>query len=480
VLRACAAIERAGVPTVAIVSTEFAGMAGMIATMLGVPGIPLAVYPGVILNDSAATFEQKVDEHVVPALVGGLLAATAAPAGAAASTQPAGPSSDSYRRDDIVLRGTYDEVLDGFVEREWTDGMPVVPPTRDRVERFLAFTDRDPDEVIGALLPSGREATVWNVAVNGVMAGCRPEYLPVLLAAVEAIADPVFRVEDAGSTPGWEPLVVVSGPLVEELGFNSAAGALRVGPRANTSVGRFLRLYLRNVAGLLPQRDETDKGAIAYTFNVALAERESTIRELGWAPYRVDRGFSESDTVVTVRSVVTISAPIYSAGDHALDHLDTIARLTTDAMGPWAYHSYVYEQHHPLLVLGPGIAAAIAADGLDKDDIRSYLYDHVLMDGAWVARYGRGVSGKKFDWPDLVARGKAPAEYAEAEAKSLPVRGLVRPDWTDVVVAGNPGRNQSRMYIGNHGQGVPVSKAVRLPSTWSAMLAESAPQRSRS
>jgi hypothetical protein len=473
VLRACAAIERSGLPTVAIVSTEFAGMATMIATMLGVPGIPLAVYPGVILNDSTAVFDQKVDEHVVPALMTGLATGT----GVRPAPVPArGPAPDTYDPDEIVLRGTYDRVLDTFIDRQWTDGMPIVPPTRERVERFLRFVDREPNEVLGVLLPAGREATVWNVAVNGVMAGCRPEYLPVLIAAVEAVADPVFRVEDAGSTPGWEPLVVISGPLAADLGFNSAAGALRVGPRSNTTVGRFLRLYLRNVAGLLPQRDETDKGAIAYTFNVALAERESSIRELGWAPYRVDRGFTADDTVVTVRSVVTISAPIYSAGDRATDHLETIARLMTDALGPWAYHSYIYEQQHPLVVLGPGIAATIAADGLDKQDIRSYLYDHVMVDGAWLARYGRGVSGKKYDWPDLVARGKAPAEYANAEADGQLVRGLVRPDWTDIVVAGNPGRNQSRAYIGNHGQGIPVSKRVRLPHGWNELLAASSAQ----
>jgi hypothetical protein len=467
VLRACAAIERSGVPTVAIVSSEFAGMARMIANMLGVPGIPLAVYPGVILNDSADTFQRKVGEHVIPALLEGLRA------GAGAAQQSTSTPDDGYLRDSVAFTGTYDEVLDAFVDREWTDGMPVVPPTRDRVKRFLRFTDRDPDEVLGVLLPAGREATVWNVAVNGVMAGCRPEYLPVLLAAVEAVSDPVFRIEDAGSTPGWEPLVIISGRLAEDLGFNTAAGALRVGPRANTSIGRFLRLYLRNVAGLLPQRDETDKGAIAYTFNVALAERESSIRELGWAPYRVDRGFADEDTVVTVRSVVTISAPIYSAGDHASDHLDTIARLMTDAMGPWCYHSYIYEQHHPLLVLGPGIAATIAADGMGKDDIRRYLFEHIKLDGAWIARYGRGVSGKKFDWPDLVARGKAPAEYAEAESRNLLVRALVRPEWTDIVVAGNPGRNQSRAYIGNHGQGIPVSKRVVLPERWLELVEES-------
>jgi hypothetical protein len=453
VLRACAAIERSGVPTVAITSTEFAGMGAMIAKMMGVEGVPIAVYPGIILNDAPDVFARRVDDSVVPALFDGLV-------GTAGATSD-GSGEERYDARAVALRGTYDEVFDGFVDRQWSDGLPVVPPTRERVTAFLAHVVRDAEDVIGVLLPANREATIWNVAVNGVMAGCRPEHMPILVAAAEAVADPVFRVQDAGSTPGWEPLITVSGPSVEALGFNSGTGAMRVGARANSSVGRFLRLFLRNVAGLLPQRDETDHGAISYSFNVALAERESAIRELGWRPQRVDRGFDAADDVVTVRSVVTISAPIYSAGTRAEDHLSTIARLMTDAIGPWCYHNYIYEQQHPLLVLGPAIAKAIAADGYGKDDIRAYLYEHVLLDGDWVARYARGVSGKKFDWPDLVARGKAPAAYANAEFDGTRVRGFLRPEWTDLVVAGNPGRNQSRGYIGNHGQGVPVSRRVR-------------------
>ncbi len=453
-LRACVAIERAGVPTVAIVSAEFEVMAGMIAGALGVADIPLAVYPGVMLTDSAATFESKVDAKVVPALFEGL--ATQRAAGTA-------EREEEPARDEVILRGSYDEILDGFTERHWTDGLPIVPPTPDRVAEFLRCTGRDPDEVLGVLLPASREATVHSVAVNGVLAGCRPEYMPILVAAVEAVADPVFRVEDAGSTPGWEPMVIVSGPLARELDFNSGTGALRVGPRANTSVGRFVRLFLRNVAGLRPFPDETDQGAIGSTFNVALAEHEAAMRDIGWAPYRVDRGFAEADTVVTVRSVYATSAPIYSAGDHATDHLATIARLMTDVLGPWCYHNFIYEKQFPFVVLGPAIAAIIAAEGLTKDDVRRYLYDNVWVDGAWVARYGRGVSGKKFEWPDLVARGKAPAEYTDAEATGRPVRGFMRPEWIDVVVAGNPGRNQSRAYVGNHGQGVPVSRRVEPP-----------------
>jgi hypothetical protein len=464
VLRACAAIERSGVPTVAITSTEFAGMGAMIAKLMGVEGVPIAVYPGIILNDAPDLFAERVDTHVVPALLDGLVGGDGG--GGAVGAAAERPPEEPYDARAVVLHGTLDEVLDGFVTRQWSDGLPVVPPTRDRVDAFLRHVERDADEVLGVLLPANREATVWNVAVNGVLAGCRPEHMPILVAAVEAVADPTFRVQDAGSTPGWEPLVTVSGPSVDGLGFNSGTGAMRVGPRANSSVGRFLRLYLRNVAGLLPQRDETDHGAIAYTFNVALAERESAVRDLGWAPHRVDRGFDAADDVVTVRSVVTISAPIYSAGIRAQEHLSTIARLMADAIGPWCYHNYVYGQQHPLLVLGPAIAAAIASDGVGKDEIRAYLYDNVLLDGGWVARYARGVSGKKFDWPDLVARGKAPAEYADAERDGTAVRGLLRPEWTDIVVAGNPGRNQSRAYIGNHGQGVPVSRRVRPSPLW--------------
>ena len=464
-LRACVAIERAGIPTVAITSTEFVGMARLIARHLGVDGIPLAVYPGVILTDSPAVFERKVAEEVVPALIDGLLDSRA-------STSLGPEEQEAYAPGEVVLSGTYDEILDGFTDRGWTDGLPIVPPTVERVEAFLRYTDRSRDEVLGTLLPASRAATVWNVAVNGVMAGCRPEHLPILLAVVEAIADPIFRIEDAGSTPGWEPMIILSGPLADELGFNSAAGALRVGNRANTSVGRFLRLYMRNVAGLRPQPDETDKGAISYTFNVALAENESAVKEIGWQPYRVDRGFAEAESVVTVRSVVTISAPIYTAGEHPVDHLETIARLMADAIGPWCYHDYIYEQQHPMLVLGPGIAAAIAAGGMDKDDVRQYLYDNVLIDGAWVAKYAPGVSGKAFDWADLAARGKAPAEYATAATDGRKVRGFLHPGWTDIVVAGNPGRNQSRGYIGNHGQGIPVSRAVSLPADWDRLRKE--------
>ena len=191
----------------------------------------------------------------------------------------------------IVFRGTLHEVQEYFHQNLWSDGLPIIPPTLEDVEAFLKFTDRPPGEVLGICLPEYREATIWNIAVNGVMAGCRPEYMPLLIATVEAITDPFFHLEDGGATPGWEPLIIVNGPIVKDLDFNSGSGVMSVGRQANTSIGRFLRLYMRNVAGQRIPPGDTDKARIGYTFNVAMAENEDAVNEIGWALFSADRGF---------------------------------------------------------------------------------------------------------------------------------------------------------------------------------------------
>jgi hypothetical protein len=436
-------------------------MADLTAKAFGIAGVPLGVYPGVIMADSDVDFHAKISNVMVPAMFNGLLSAR--------EGSEDGPT-EWFDQGEVCFSGDYDFILEEFTRRGWTDGMPVVPPTRQRVDAFLACTDLDAGKSLGNLRSSNVEATVMSVAVNGVMAGCRPEYMPILVAVVEALADRAFGVEDAGSTPGWEPLITVSGPLVSQLGFNAGAGALRVGNRANTSIGRFLRLYMRNVACFRPYPDESDKGAISYTFNVALAENEDATTKLGWDPQRVDRGFDLDTTTVTLRSVSAISAPIYSMGDRAEGHLAVIARTTAEALGGWAGYTYLNGGQFPLIILGPAIAQTIAADGWTKEQVKHYLYEHVVVDGKWVQDYARGVSGRHFDWALLVDDGRAPEEYRNAAEDGLMVRGTKGPEAFDIVVAGNPGRNQSRAYISNQIQGRPLTKAVRLPTAWEHIL----------
>jgi len=308
VLRATAVLEAAGIPAVPIVSSGFDAMSRAVSRGLGIADVPIAVYPGVIPTDSAEVLEAKVREHLAPAVIASLTERSVSQ-GRSEAAEPV--------PHEIVHSGDLESVQEYFTARGWTDGLPIIPPTKARVEQALRYSSRDPDEVIGVLAPEFRESTVWNVAVNGVMAGCRPEYFPVLLAIADALADPQFRIQDAGSTPAWEPLVTISGPLVKELDFNCGTGAMRVGRQANSSIGRFVRLYFRNLAGLRIPPSDSDQGAVGYSFNVVMAEDDDAVTGIGWPSYREDKGFAREDSIVTVRSVVTISAPIYSGGSTA-------------------------------------------------------------------------------------------------------------------------------------------------------------------
>lgn len=360
-----------------------------------------------------------------------------------------------------VMTGTLDEILDEFHRQRWTDGLPVVPPTRDRIEAFLAHTPRDPDERLGRLLPANVDATVWSVAVGGVMAGCRPEFMPLLLALVEIIADPEFRIPDAGSTPGWEPFITVSGPVVADLGFNTGTYALGVGPQANTSVGRFLKLYIRNVAGIKGPPDYTEKGSIGQSFFVALAENEDAVRQMGWQTYAVERGFEPDQSVVTVQSVIASSMPVYTAGERWTDHAELLADVI--GQGSWAYWSWTalwFGMYNPLLVMSPNVASKIAADGASKDDLRNYFAEHVKLRAGDFERYAWDVGMTDFNLDRLVAQGKAPPEYGASSDPGRVLPALLQPERIGIVIAGDPDRNQSKGYVQNHVQGKPTSRVV--------------------
>jgi hypothetical protein len=461
VVRACIAAERSGVPAFAVVATGFLSQARSTARSAGMEHLWIAEYPGVIPNDPTELIEQKVRTHVVRGLLEGFSAPVETAVDREVEPEPR----------DVVCSGTLDEVHEHFERRQWSDGLPIVPPTMARVEAFLRFTDRAPDDVLGVLALEEREATVWNVAVNGVMAGCRPEYMPVLIAAVEAIADPGFKLEFAGSTPGWEPLVILSGTLARDLDFNVGSGLMRVGRRANTSIGRFVRLYMRNVAGFRIPPGDTDKASIAFTFNVAMAEDEAAVDDLGWDPFRVDRGFARSDDVVTVQSVIAISQPIYSGGTDPVERIEPIAHIMADTCGPWAFTGVWRQQFHPLLVMSPAVARAFADDGWKKEDIRRHLYETLMIQAYWFEHYPRHVTGDDVPLADLVADGTAPPRYAESDDPRRLVPLLLREEWTGIVVAGDDGRNQCKVYVNSADLGAPVSKRVVLPTGWRAPVA---------
>ena len=264
-LRASVAAEAAGVPSSTLVCDGFLGLAAHTSVGLGMPNIPVATVPGHTGVQSREELRRNILGVTLNDVINNLTGETAA---AADESEPGAR--------DIVVKGGFDEVNRYFYEHELSDGLPIVPPTKERVEAFLRHTSRDADDVLGILLTDSRAATVWSVAVNGVMAGCRPEYMPVLVALVEAMADPYYGVEHSGNTPGGETQIILNGPIVKELGFNYSQGVMRDSFIANTSIGRFWRLYLRNVAGFLPHKN--DKATFGNTWRVVVAENEDVVK----------------------------------------------------------------------------------------------------------------------------------------------------------------------------------------------------------
>ena len=208
-LRASAVCEAAGIPTSSLVCEGFIRQAAATSVGLGLPSMPVALVPGHPGVQDDATLRKNMLEVTTGRVIENL---TRGGGTGGAHAEP-GPR-------EIVFSGGFDAVNQYFIDKEWSDGLPIVPPTMAKIEQFLRYTERSPDEILGVALPDNRAATVWSVAVNGVMAGCRPEYMPILVALVEAMVDPEYGVEHSGNTPGGETLIILNGPIIKQLGFN--------------------------------------------------------------------------------------------------------------------------------------------------------------------------------------------------------------------------------------------------------------------
>ena len=230
-------------------------------------------------------------------------------------------SKTDHTRRDITVPDDFNAFNDECEQRGWSDGLPLVPPTVARVEAMLAATKRDRNEIVAHIAPGFGAATVERIAINAVMAGCRPEYLPVLLAAVEAVADEKFNLQGIQATTNpAAPWIIVNGPLAATLGVNAGLNCLGQGNRANATLGRALRLVLQNIGGALPgQMDRATHGQPGkYTFCCAENEAASP-----WQPLHVERGFNADENVVTVVG----AAGTLNMNSHSKDAADLLRAI---------------------------------------------------------------------------------------------------------------------------------------------------------
>jgi hypothetical protein len=343
---------------------------------------------------------------------------------------------DAVVPDELELED-WPAAVEYFYEQGWTDGHPVIPPTPELVAHLLSgVPDRDPDEVIGTVPPRWAQASVRICAVNAAMAGCKPEHMPFVLAAVEAVLEPGFNLAGIQATTHCAtPLIVVSGPNLKSLGINAGHNVMGNGSRANATIARALRLVMITVGGGRP--GETDLAAFGTPakFGFMFAENDEASP---WEPYRVEHGFAPGDTVVAAFSA---EGP-HSVTNHVATDTFGIGISIASSMSSLGSNN-AYGMGEVVVVLSPEHADFFRKEKWSKDDLRLYLYQkarNTIGELMFRQRYGRFYNRM---WPKWFDRSR--------DDESVPV--VVRPDDIHIFVAGGPAGRFSMVIPGWGGLG---------------------------
>ena len=427
-----------------VTTTGFTTLARLTGKSGGVAALRTAEYPGPLGIHGPDQIARNIGDALIGQIVDGL-------------TRADGAAAASGRRDPraIVFAGSAEEVSRHFMEREWSDGLPIVPPAIARVEAFVAASGRGADEAIAVLPSANLRATPWNIAVNAVMAGCLPGHMPVLVAAVEAMGDERCSLANIGSSSGIFPYVLVGGPIARRLGVEGGAQLISRGP--NPAIGRAVGLILRNIAGFRP--GASYMGTFGYPLAIALAEHESS----PWPPFHVEQGFAAGDSTVTVGVTNNwgSSPSPYATADKsgAQVALELVCREVLKKTRLFQFPGRGPDAEKVMLtvLLSPPVARALADEGYSKADVKRYIHEHATMrleDYDWILRYTaimRTTARKQ------VEAGILPPEFAGAPGDE--VRILSSPDVLHILVCGDPHRNRVMVMEGGHTQ--PTTRRVR-------------------
>jgi hypothetical protein len=316
----------------------------------------------------------------------------------------------------VNLPSDLDELNEFYYQQGWTDGLPIVPPTEERVSRMLEEAGREPDETLGFLPPGGNETTVGHVAINAVMAGCLPGCMPLLITVVEALLEERFNLQwIQATTHPAAPLVIVNGPVRERLGMNWGSGLFGPSNRANATIGRAVRLMLLNLGGARPGVLDLSTHGQPSKYSFCIAENEAMNP---WMPLHVERGFPSSSSTVTVCGMENPHNINDYKAENGIDLLTTIV----GTIATQGNNNILYQTGETLLALSPEHASILAGSGYSKQQVKEYLYEKArLPKSSFSKPHQREQFGR----------------YAEVDD----VRLAQSPDDFIVVVTGGPGRH---------------------------------------
>ncbi len=452
-------LERRGVPTVAITAEGFVEDAHWSAKVFGCPEAQLLVTPYAITSQPEALIHEMIDAGM-DQLVCGL---TELPGEAAAdfAHHVTSPSAAvlSYRGADLL--DCFDRMNADFIDKGWSDGLPLVPPVRDKVDAMIAACGRAPDEVIGLFEPGLGVGTVEKIAANAVMAGCRPESMPVVLAVAEAFMNPFYGLRCLSMSTGPQhPLILVSGPYAKQIGMNSGCCALGPGSisAVNVGIGRASRLIMMNVGLSYPGVSDMDTIGATGKFGACVAENEE---RTPWELFGVHRGYAPEKTSVTLHGPYAVSDVTDFTSTTPEEILETFAMAARNAAvtsaGIWLtcasdgvnIEGPFHCDWNPLIMLAPDHAEIFKGAGWTRAQAQAEFYRRARVSFRELMHHQP---------PELFANAHPHMQWLWDHPET-PVSLYRRPDQIDLFVVG---KDAGRSLFWYGGTGV-VSAEVKVP-----------------
>ena len=299
----CIAAEALGIPSVMIAAPGFVKQAKSAAASAGLASLSVAEYPGAFASHTREQLLENTRKVLWPQIKAGLVGNEKCKMENVEfeTAKDIRPPATGRRPSTVELKisGTFAEIQRIFLDSGWTDGLPIIPPTEDAVAEFFEFTDLPPDHSLGAIPPAQRNVTIRHVAANGVMAGCPPEFMPLLVAFVETMKVGDFR-RPLASTHAWTPFCWLNGPVARQLCFDCGQG--EINEPKNAVLGRFLNLAMLNLGGYRVK--ENRMGTFGYLMPWCLVEDEAAALKIGWKPWHVQEGYTLDDSTLTAGSAI--------------------------------------------------------------------------------------------------------------------------------------------------------------------------------
>lgn len=465
----CITAEYLGIPSVLIAGPGFVDQARYTALNNGVPVMRVAQYPGAFATHTAEELVRNTREVLWPQLVDALTR----PITAEERTWGIGGSRGDLRDD--VFFGTLDEINVYFTEMKWSDGLPVVPPTFEKVESFLQYTDLKWDDTVAVLPIAHRNTTVWHVAVNAVMAGCKPEYMPILIALTQGLGDPAFR-RTLASTHAWIPYCWLNGPVARQLGIDSGQG--QINEAANAAIGRYMNLALMNLCGYYVKQDRM--GTFGYPMPWCLVEDEAACLRIGWKPYHVRQGFGLDDNTVTLGSTLLWGNNMAPSTTHPEKVMELIAWDISER-SQFALGSGRQFTFRTILMTEP-VAAILAGRYKSPEALENDLIEHSrrpVKERAFANYYANPGGAKDGGQHNLrqyqghIRKDEGgemtptPEWYDSPEREQMTIPTMQR-GMTAFLITGDAARNKVQTMPG----GGYATVKIELPAQWNSLMAE--------